>query len=81
MSSFQPLSKRLQRLIDEKRAGTLSGIALIEALGFLTEAVRTAVDEARRPIGQQLALKIKNRNAALTEPQAAEVVSDFGCGG
>ena len=73
--SFQPLSERLQRLIDEKRAGTLSGIALIEALESLTEAVRTAVDEARRPIGQQLALKIKNRNAALTEPQAAEVAA------
>jgi type I restriction enzyme, R subunit len=55
--SFQPLSERLQRLIDEKRAGTLSGIALIEALESLTEAVRTAVDEARRPIGQQLALR------------------------
>jgi type I restriction enzyme R subunit len=73
--AFRPLSEKLQRLIDEKRAGTLAGIALIEELESLTEAVRSAVEEAKRPIGQQLALKIKNRNAALSEVQAAEVAA------
>ena len=73
--SFRPLSEKLQRLIDEKRAGTLAGIALIEELESLTEAVRSAVEEAKRPIGQQLALKIKNRNAAVTETQAADVAA------
>ncbi len=73
--SFRPLSEKLQRIIDEKRAGTLAGIALIEELESLTEAVRSAVDEAKRPIGQQLALKIKARNVALTEAQAAEVAA------
>jgi len=73
--SFRPLSEKLQRVIDEKRAGTLAGIALIEELESLTEAVRSAVDEAKRPIAQQLALKIKNRNAALSERQAAEVAA------
>lgn len=71
--AFRPLSEKLQRLIDEKRAGTLAGIALIEELEALTEAVRSTMEEANRPIGQQLALKIKNRNAALSEIQAAEV--------
>jgi hypothetical protein len=33
------------------------------------------MEEAKRPIGQQLALKIKARNAALTETQAAEVAA------
>lgn len=72
---FRPLSERLQRLIDEKRAGTLAGIALIEELEALTDAVRLAVDEAKRPIGQQLALKIKARNAAVSEVQAAEIAA------
>lgn len=73
--SFRPLSERLQRIIDEKRAGTLAGIAMIEELESLTEAVRMAVEEAKRPIGQQLALKIKNQNPALTEAQTAEVAA------
>ncbi len=73
--SFRPLSEKLQRIIDEKRAGTLAGIALIEELESLTEAVRSAVEEAKRPIGQQLALKIKARNTALSEDQAAEVAA------
>ena len=72
---FRPLSEKLQRIIDEKRAGTLAGIALIEELESLTEAVRAAIAESKRPIGQQLALKIKARNAALTEAQAAEVAA------
>jgi type I restriction enzyme, R subunit len=59
--SFHSLADRLQRLIDEKRAGTLAGIALIEELQKVTEAVRVAVEESKRPIGEQLALKVKAR--------------------
>lgn len=73
--AFRPLSEKLQRIIDEKRAGTLAGIALIEELESLTEAVRNAVEETQRPIGQQLALKIKARNAALSEPITADVAA------
>lgn len=73
--AFRPLSEKLQRIIDEKRAGTLAGIALIAELELLTEAVRAAVEESKRPIGQQLALKVKTRNAALSETQAAEVAA------
>lgn len=71
--SFRPLSEKLQRLIDEKRAGTLAGIALIEELEKLTDAVRNAVEEANRPIAQQLALKIKAHNASITEMLAVEI--------
>ena len=73
--TFRPLSEKLQRIIDEKRAGTLAGIALIEELEALTEAVRTTVEESKRPIGQQLALKIKARNAAISEASAVEVAA------
>ncbi len=73
--SFLPLSEKLQRLIDEKRAGTLAGIALIEEFERLTEAVRAAVDEAKRPIAQQLALKIKTRNAAIRHTLAAAIAA------
>lgn len=73
--SFRLLSERLQRLIDEKRAGTLAGIALIEELEKMTEAVRQAVEEVNRPIAQQLALKVKARNPAITETLAVEVAA------
>jgi type I restriction enzyme, R subunit len=71
--AFRPLSEKLQRIIDEKRAGTMAGIALIQELEALTEAVRSAVEESKRPIGQQLALKIKARNTALSGEQSAEL--------
>lgn len=73
--AFRPLSERLQRLIDEKRAGTLAGIALIEELEKLTDAVRAAVEETNRPVAQQLALKVKARNAAITDTLAAEIAA------
>ena len=73
--AFWTLSEKLQQIIDEKRAGTLTDIALIEELKSLNEAVLSAVEEAKSPIDQQLALKIKNRNIAMTEAQAAEVAA------
>jgi type I restriction enzyme R subunit len=73
--SFRLLSERLQRLIDEKRAGTLAGIALIQELESMTEAVRQAVEEVNRPIAQQLALKVKARNPAIADALAVEVAA------
>ena len=73
--AFRPLSEKLQRLIDEKRAGTLAGIALIEELEKLTEAVRVAVEEANRPVAQQLALKVKGRNAAIADVVAVDIAA------
>ena len=37
--------------------------------------MRAAVDDANRPIAQQLALKIKARNAAIADVLAAEVAA------
>lgn len=71
--AFRSLSEKLQRLIDEKRAGTLAGITLIEELEKLTNAVRAAVEETDRPVAQQLALKVKARNAAINDVLAAEI--------
>lgn len=73
--SFRSLSEKLQRLIDEKRAGTLAGIALIEELEKLTDAVRQAVDEVNRPIAQQLALKVKARNPAVADALAVDIAA------
>jgi type I restriction enzyme R subunit len=73
--SFRLLSERLQRLIDEKRAGTLAGVALIEELEKVTDAVRQAINEVNRPIAQQLALKVTARNPAIADAVAVEVAA------
>ena len=73
--AFRSLSERLQRLIDEKRAGALAGIMLIEELEKLSEAVRAAVEESKRPIAQQLTIKIKTRNPAIADALAAEIAA------
>ena len=73
--AFRSLSEKLQRLIDEKRAGTLAGIALIKELETLTDAVRATVEEAKRPLAQQLALKVKARNPAIADTLAAEIAA------
>jgi type I restriction enzyme, R subunit len=73
--AFRPLSETLQRLIDEKRAGTLAGIALIKELEHLTDAVRAAVEEADRPVAQQLAAQVKKRNPAIADALAAEIAA------
>ena len=46
----RPLSERLKRIIDQKRAGTLAGIALLKELEDLTNQVVDVVQEARRPV-------------------------------
>ena len=73
--AFWPLSEKLQRNIGKKRVGTLTDIALHEELEPLTEAVISAVEEPKCPIVQQLALKSKDRNLAMTEAQASEVTT------
>ena len=75
--AFRPLSEKLQRLIDEKRAGTLAGIALIEEYEKLTNEVRAAVEEAKRPLAQQLALKVKARNAAIDNKLAVDIATEI----
>jgi type I restriction enzyme R subunit len=73
--TFRSLSEKLQRLIDEKRAGTLAGIALIEEYEKLTNEVRAAVEEAKRPLVQQLVLKVKARNAAIDDALAVSIAA------
>jgi type I restriction enzyme R subunit len=73
--TFKPLSEQMQHLIDQKRAGTLAGIALIEELEKLAEIIRATIEESKRPIGQALAILIKAQNNAVSETVAVEIVA------
>jgi type I restriction enzyme R subunit len=57
----RPLSERLQRIIDDKRAGTLAGIALLNELEALAEDVIEIVEEEKRPVRESIAKEAARR--------------------
>jgi type I restriction enzyme, R subunit len=69
----RPLSERLKRIIDQKRAGTLAGIALLKELEDLTNQVVDVVLEARRPIRNSIAKEVTKRAEGISEERALQV--------
>ncbi|TAK28843.1 MAG: HsdR family type I site-specific deoxyribonuclease [Chloroflexota bacterium] len=70
---IRPLSERLKRIIDQKRAGTLAGIALLKELEDLTKQVVDVVQEAQRPIRDSIAKEVANRVQGISEDDALAV--------
>ncbi len=69
----RPLSDRLKRIIDQKRAGALAGIALLKELEDLTNQVVDVVQEARRPVRNSIAKEVAKRVEGISEDQALQV--------
>ena len=69
----RPLSDRLKRIIDQKRAGTLAGIALLKELEELTNQVIDVVQEARRPVRNSIAKEVAKRVEGISEDMALQV--------
>lgn len=69
----RPLSERLKRIIDQKRAGTLAGIALLEELEDLTKQVVDVIQESQRPIIDSIAKEAAKRVEGITEADALAV--------
>jgi type I restriction enzyme R subunit len=57
----RPLSERLDRIIEQKRAGTLAGIALLKELEELTAQVVEVVQEANRPVVETIGQEVEKR--------------------
>jgi type I restriction enzyme R subunit len=72
---IQPLSERLDRIIERKRVGSLAGIALLRELEALTSEVVEIVQEAQRPVVESIAKEVRRRVDAVTEAEA-ETVAD-----
>lgn len=70
---IRPLSERLKRIIDQKRAGTLAGIALLTELEELTKQVVDVIQEAQRPIVDSIAKEVAKRVQDITEADALAV--------
>jgi len=69
----RPLSERLGRIIEKKRAGTLAGIALLRELEELTAQVVEIVQEAERPVIESIALEVGKRVPGISEEDARAV--------
>lgn len=70
---IRPLSERLKRIIDQKRAGTLAGIALLKELEDLTNQVVNVIQEAERPIVDSIAKEVSKRVEGISEADALAV--------
>lgn len=72
---IRPLSERLKRIIDQKRAGTLAGIALLNELEDLTKQVVDVIQEAQRPIVDSIAKEVAKRVEDISEADALAVAT------
>lgn len=69
----RPLSERLKRIIDQKRAGSLAGIALLRELEELTKEVVEVVQEAQRPVVNSIAKEVAKRVEGISDANALGV--------
>ncbi len=72
-----PLSERLQRIIEQKRAGTVAGIALLNELEDLAGQVIEIIQEAERPVVNSIAKEVSTRVKGISDEQALAVAGDL----
>ncbi len=70
---IRPLSERLKRIIDQKRAGTLAGVALLKELEELTKQVVDVIQESQRPILDSIAKEASKQVDGISEADAFAV--------
>jgi type I restriction enzyme R subunit len=69
----RPLSERLERIIEQKRAGSLAGVGLLEELEGLADDVIEVVQEAERPVLHSIAKEVVKRVDPVDEDVALSV--------
>jgi type I restriction enzyme, R subunit len=70
---FQPLSDRLKRIVQQKRNGTMAGLALLKQLEELTRETVALIQESQRPLAESIANAAKERSSGLSEEQATNI--------
>ena len=69
----RPLSDRLRRIIEQKRAGTLAGVALLRELEGLAQQVVEVVEESQRPVVDSIAKDVAKRVEGVSDESAMAV--------
>jgi type I restriction enzyme R subunit len=70
---IRPLSERLNRIIEQKRAGTLAGIVLLKELEELTTQVVEVVQESQRPVDESIEQEVTKRVPRISDEKATAV--------
>ena len=70
---YQPLSERLKRVVQQKRNGTLAGLALLKELEELAKETVALIQEAKRPIAESFARAAMERSAGLAKEDADKI--------
>jgi len=74
-AEFQPLSERLKRIVQQKRNGTLAGLALLKELEELTKETVALIQESQRPLAESFAKMARERSAKLSDEDAAKIAT------
>lgn len=74
-AEFQPLSERLKRIVQQKRNGTLAGLALLKELEELTKETVALMQESQRPLAESFARAAQERSAGLSAAEAATIAA------
>ena len=72
---FQPLSERLKRIVQQKRAGTLAGLALLNELEALAGETIALIEESKRPLNESIARAAQERSTGLSAEVAQKISS------
>lgn len=74
-AEFQPLSERLKRIVQQKRTGTLAGLALLKELEELTKETVALIQESQRPIAESIARAAQERSSSLSPEDAKSIAT------
>lgn len=74
-AEFQPLSERLKRIVQQKRNGTLAGLALLKEPEELTKETVALMQEAQRPLVESFARAAQERSPNLSAEDAQKIAA------
>jgi len=72
-AEFEPLSEKLKRIVQQKRNGTLAGMALLKELEELAKETVALIQESSRPLSESMARAARERNTALSDNEATGI--------
>jgi type I restriction enzyme R subunit len=72
-AEFQPLSERLKRIVQQKRTGTLMGLALLKELEELAKETVALIQESQRPLAESIARAARERSSVLSPEEASKI--------
>lgn len=72
-ADFHPLGERLKRIVQQKRSGTLAGLALLKELEDLARDTVALIQESQRPLPESMAKAAKERGDGLSDDDATKI--------